>query len=219
MADENVQSDPSQKTGGDDTGQQQTQEKTEKVEISKEEAEALKADKARTQQELDALKATVYSEDYVNYLQSKQGAQTQVPQENLEFLSQKELIDLVRKERQQDLQHLRMGMASQQQEASTAQQIKQAKKDHNDFEARRPHLRKIAERIGGGLTAEDACGLDWYYQHRNEILKRSSPPRPTEKPTGTSSGTMKKTQFSEAEALEEAARQVGLEEALAKHEK
>jgi len=218
MPDEIIKSEEIQNASGDDTSQEK-QEKTEKVEVSKEEVEVLKADKQKTQQELDALKATVYSEDYVNYLQSKQTAQTQAPQENLEFLSQKELINLVRKERQQDLQHLRMGIAGQQQEVATTQQIKQAQKDHADFETRRPTLKKIAERIGGGLTAEDACGLDYYYQHRDEILKKSPPPRSTEKPTGTSSGTMKKTQFDEKEALEEAARQVGLEEALAKHEK
>lgn len=218
MPDEIIKSEENQPGSGDVTTSE-VKEKTEKVQVSKEEFDALKADKEKTQGELDTIKATVYSEDYINYVQSRQGAQTQAPQENLEFLSQKELINLVRRERQQDLQHLRMGMASQQQEVTTTQQIKKAQKDHADFETRRPALRKIAERIGGGLTAEDACGLDYYYQHRDEILKKAPQPKPTEKP-GTSSGTVKKTTFpSEMEAAKEAARQVGLEEALAKQQK
>lgn len=214
MPDEINESEESQTAGSDVTSQKETQEKTEKGEISKDEFDALKADKEKTQGELDTLKATVYSEDYINYQQSKQGAQTQAPQENLEFLSQKELINLVRKERQQDLQHLQMGIVGQQQEVKTTQQIKQAQKDHADFEARRPTLRKIAERIGGGLTAEDACGLDYYYQHRDEILKKSPQPKPTEKP-GAGSGVVKKTEFNEKEALEEAAETSGLDELLA----
>ena len=101
MPEEIINSEPSEPSSSDGATEP-IQEKTEKVEVSQEEVTALKADKEKTQGELDALKATVYSEDYVNYLQSKQTTQQAPPQENLEFLSQKELINLVRKERQQD---------------------------------------------------------------------------------------------------------------------
>ncbi len=75
MTDE-VKSEEIQIAGGDETGTQEVVEpKEEKVEISKGELDALKTADGKKGEEVDRLKQTIYSEDYLNFLQKKGTAQ------------------------------------------------------------------------------------------------------------------------------------------------
>lgn len=221
MAEEEGIESEEQQTGSGDDATQQKQE-TEKVKISKEELDALKqgAESAKaTKSELENLKTTLYSPQYLAFLESQKAA-TQEPEETYEFLSQKELIQRVRDERRQDLQNLAMGVGVKQQEQIVIQQIKEAQTKYADFDALRPEMKKLAERVGGNLTADDCYKLlkSIKGEPLNLRTKPVSGPKSTEKP-GTSSGTVEKTDFDEKEAIEEAARKVGLDKFLGERPK
>lgn len=215
------QSEEKQTGSGDDATQQK--QEPEKVEVSKEELETLKQ-KAQsgeaTKQELENLKAQLYSEEYLNYLQSRQAATTQEAEENLDFMSQKELRQKILNEVDQRMQNYAMGLTVRQQEQLVGQQIKQAQAKYADFDALRPEMKKLAERVGGNLSADDCYRLlkSMKGEPLNLRTKPATTPKPTEKP-GTSSGTVAKTDFDEKEALEEAAKKAGLDKFLAERQK
>ncbi len=220
MADE-IKSEESQTAGDDETSTEEVVEpKEEKVEISKTELDTLRAADGKKGEEIDNLKRTIYSEDYLNFLQKKGTAQAQPVEENLEFMSQKDLHRKIMQTVDSKLRNLYLAQAAQNQEKTVIQQITDAQGKYTDYDVMRPAMKKIAERVGGNLTADDAYRLAKQEAGQPLQLRKVTTvlPKTTEKP-GVASATTKKTEFSEEEAVEEAARISGLDKFLAERQK
>lgn len=220
MADEVVKSEENQTASGDETGKEEVvaveeEKKEEKVEITKVELEALKGADGKKTEEIENLKRTIYTEDYVEFLRGKNKpeAQTQTD-DNVEFMSQKDLYQKVMAAQDEKLRRVYLAQAAQNQERTVVQQIKNAQEKYADYEVMRPAMKKLADRIGGNLSADDAYRLAKQEAGQPIQLKKTTVvPKTTEKP-GLASSATKKTNFSEAEALDEAAKTSGLDKFL-----